>query len=86
MSSPCRSAATRRRLLAACRAGLMPAEALDTRDREHLFYELWCQGWTDADIGVHTFTTTYTVARIRRERWGLPPRLPWERRPAREGA
>ncbi|RZQ59820.1 hypothetical protein [Amycolatopsis suaedae] len=66
--------ATARRLLYdLARRGELPAEALDTKDRSRLFAELWERGWTDAEIGVHTKTTTFTVARVR-ERLGLAPR------------
>lgn len=73
MSNPCRSAATRRRLLAACRAGHLPAEALDTRDRDQLVAELWRCGLTDVEIATRTHMSTYTTARIR-TRLRLPAR------------
>lgn len=55
----------RQRLYAACWRGDQPAEVLDTADREHLLYDLWRQGWTDAEIATHTRMTTYTAERIR---------------------
>lgn len=58
--------------LAAC-AGSEPADALPTRDREDLVYDLWSCGWTDQDIALHTRMTEYTTARIR-TRLGLPAR------------
>lgn len=61
---------TRRRLIALCRAGHTPAEALPTHDREQLIHELWKAGWTDTQIAEHTHLTTYTAARIR-NRLGL---------------
>lgn len=61
-----------RRLRAACWRGELPAEVLDTADREELIYELWLRGWTDVEIAAHTMLSTYTTARIR-ERLGLVP-------------
>lgn len=65
-----RTSMTRRRLLALCLAGKMPAEALDTADRERLVRKLWAAGMTDVEIATHTHLTTYTAARIR-NRLGL---------------
>lgn len=56
---------------AACR-GQLPAEALPTRDREDLVYNLNQLGWSDAEIAEHTRMTKYTTARIR-SRLGLEP-------------
>lgn len=60
----------RAHLLAACRRGDLPAEALPTEDRERLLQQLWRAGWTDVEIAAHTRLTTYTAGRIR-ERLGL---------------
>lgn len=60
-------------LYRACLAGQEPAEALDRADRQHLVYDLWRLGWTDAEIATHTRMSTYTAARIR-ARIGLPVR------------
>jgi hypothetical protein len=46
-------------------AGVEPAEALATGDRDQLVYELWQRGWTDREIAEHTQMTDYTTARIR---------------------
>ncbi|HEY3477325.1 MAG TPA: hypothetical protein VGL02_00370 [Streptomyces sp.] len=54
-----------RRLLEACWAGRLPAELLEPGDRDQLIYDLWKEGWTDAQVAVHTRLTTYTAARIR---------------------
>lgn len=64
-----------RRLLAFRLAvtGELPADALDTHDREQLVGELWRHGWTDREIAEHTLMSTYTTARIR-TRLGLDPR------------
>lgn len=48
----------RGRLMAACRRGELPAEALDTADREHLVYDFWAGGWSDVEIATHTRMTT----------------------------
>lgn len=58
-----------------CCAGVEPAEALHTRDREDLVAGLVERGWTDQQIATHTRMTTYTTARIR-ERLGLAPNQP----------
>jgi hypothetical protein len=58
------------RLIDACRRGTQPAELLDPAQREHLVYDLWCDGWTDVEIATHTRMTTYTTGRIR-DRLGL---------------
>lgn len=58
-----------------CRAGLEPAELLDTSAREHLLYELWLLGWTDVEVATYTLMTTYTAAAIR-TRLGLSCRTP----------
>lgn len=58
------SRSRRRRWIAAC-AGQLPAEALSTRDREDLVWQLHGLGWTDVEIAEHTSMTTYTTARIR---------------------
>lgn len=65
--------ARRQQLYETCWRGELPAEVLDTAAREHLLYDLWRQGWTDADIAAHTRMTTYTAARIR-ARLGLVAR------------
>lgn len=57
-----------------CWEGLEPAEALSTRDREDLVWQLHERGWTDVEIAEHTRMTTYTAARIR-ERLGLCVRV-----------
>ena len=67
---PDTSPLSRSRLTRACRRGELPAEILDTADREHLIYDLWFAGWTDVEIATLTSLTTYTVGRIR-ERLGL---------------
>lgn len=54
------------------RDGLLPAEALDTEQREHLVHELVTAGWTDRAIAQHTQQTLYTAGRIR-DRIGLAP-------------
>lgn len=59
-------------LKARCWAGIEPAEALDTADREQLITELWAAGWADVEIAAHCRMTTYTTARIR-ERLELEP-------------
>lgn len=61
----------RNRLMAACRRGDIPAEALPTEDRERLVRQLWRAGWTDVEVATHTRMSTYTTGRIR-ERLGLP--------------
>lgn len=48
-----------------CWQGLMPAEALPTKDREDLVWHLVQQGWTDEQVAEHTRMTTYTTALIR---------------------
>ncbi|WP_145926604.1 hypothetical protein [Amycolatopsis orientalis] len=55
----------RGRLLAACRRGDIPAEALAPADRDHLVYDLWAAGWSDVEIATHTYMSTYTTGRIR---------------------
>lgn len=60
------------KLLAACRQGREPAEALPTYARDWLVHDLIGEGWTDAEIAAWTRMTTYTTARIR-ERLGLAP-------------
>ncbi len=52
--------------------GDLPAEALSTRGREELVYELHARAWTDSEIAAHTRMSTYTTARIR-DRLGLTP-------------
>lgn len=59
-------------LIAACWRGELPAEALDTSDREWLIGELHRAGWADVEIAAHTKLSTYTVGRIR-ERLGIEP-------------
>ena len=49
---------------AAC-AGQLPAEALSTRDREDLVWQLHRHGWADREIAQHCHMSTYTTARIR---------------------
>lgn len=61
---------TERRLVAECRAGRAPAEALSSRARAALFRELWEAGWTDREIADHTRTSLYTVSRIHRDLFG----------------
>ena len=56
---------SRGRLIDACRRGELPAELLDTSEREHLIYDLWASGWADVEIAQHTRMTTYTTGRIR---------------------
>jgi hypothetical protein len=58
------------RLLAACRDGREPAEALPSYLRDWLVQDLVSQGWTDVEIATWTRMTTYTTARIR-NRLGL---------------
>lgn len=53
------------KLLAACRAGLEPAEALPSYARDWLVEDLWTSGWTDVEIATWTRMSTYTTARIR---------------------
>lgn len=53
------------KLLAACRAGLEPAEALPTYARDWLVHDLVSEGWTDVEIATWTRMSTYTTARIR---------------------
>lgn len=84
MTTPDPRRLSRQVLLDRCRAGLLPAEMLDTRDREHLLYDLWRDGLTDTAIAAHTYLSTYTVARIR-TRLGLRPRLHWEHNRAPTG-
>jgi len=60
----------RAKLIAACRRGDVPAELLDTADRERLVRWFWNLRWTDVEIATRTHMTTYTTARIR-ERLGL---------------
>lgn len=55
---------TERRLLADCRAGRLPAEALSSKARADLFREFWAAGWTNQQIAEHTRTSGYTVDRI----------------------
>lgn len=55
--------------------GRVPAEALPTHLRWQLVADLHRRGWTDLEIAVHTFMTTYTTARIR-ESLGLRPNRP----------
>jgi hypothetical protein len=62
------------KLLAACRAGLEPAEALPAYARDWLVHDLVCEGWTDVEIATWTRMSTYTTARIR-ERLGLKPNM-----------
>lgn len=54
-----------RHLYAGCLGGQIPAEALSPPDRDRLVRLLHRRGWTDTQIAVHTFMTTYTTARIR---------------------
>jgi hypothetical protein len=61
------------RLLEACWKGDLPAELLRPGDRDQLIYDLWKEGWTDAQVAVHTRFSTYTAARIR-SRLGLAAR------------
>lgn len=70
-SRPDPRALSRDRLMTACWRGEMPAEALETADRERLIAWLWEEGWSDVQIATHTKCSTYTVARIR-DRIGLP--------------
>lgn len=63
--------ANKARWTAACN-GTLPAEALPTRDREDLVYDLHQLGWSDVEIAEYTRMTTYTTARIR-SRLGLEP-------------
>jgi hypothetical protein len=56
---------SRAHLRRCCYAGILPAECLDTHDREQLVYDLWAVGWTDVEIATHTRLTTYTTGRIR---------------------
>lgn len=51
--------------------GREPAEALTTRDRATLVFELHYSGFTDVEIAERTRMTLYTTARIR-DRLGLP--------------
>jgi hypothetical protein len=61
----------RREFLAVLR-GDIPAEALPTRLRHRLVYELHTSGLTDGEIADATQMTWYTAARIREE-LGLRP-------------
>jgi hypothetical protein len=70
---------TAQQLYNACWRGELPAEVLDTADRELLVTELCSLGWTDVEIATHTRMTTYTTARIR-------TRLGLEARPAQKEA
>jgi hypothetical protein len=64
------------RLWVRCWEGREPAEALPTKDREDLVWDMVDQlGWTDHEIAQHTRLTSYTVARIR-ARLGLPANQP----------
>jgi hypothetical protein len=56
---------SRRALWLACWEGRLPAEVLDTRDREDLVWHLHQRRWTDREIAEHTCMTEYTTARIR---------------------
>lgn len=69
--APSGSRSPRWRWEAAC-VGEMPAEALSTRDREDLVWQLHELGWSDVEIATHTHMTTFTTARIR-ARLGLAP-------------
>lgn len=60
-----------------CWQGVMPAEALSTKDREDLVWNLVQQGWGDQQIAEHTRMTEYTTARIR-ERLELTANRPFE--------
>lgn len=53
-----------------CWDGIEPAEALPTRDREDLVWQMHELGWSDAEIAEHTRMSLYTTARIR-DRLGL---------------
>jgi len=55
----------RGRLMSACRRGELPAEVLDTADRDHLVYDFWAAGWSDVEIAIQTRMSTYTTGRIR---------------------
>ena len=62
-----------------CWEGREPAEALSTRDREDLVWDMVHQlGWTDHEIAEYTRMTPYTVARIR-DRLGLTANPPMTR-------
>lgn len=64
-----------RSLYLQARHGQIPAEALPTNLRWRLVADLHAHGWTDVDIALQTFMTTYTAARIR-EAMQLPPNRP----------
>ncbi len=53
-----------------CWEGTEPAEALPTRDREDLVWQMHELGWSDVQIAEHTRMSLYTTARIR-NRLGL---------------
>lgn len=55
-----------------CWQGHIPAEALTTKDREDLVWNLVEAGWNDQQIATHTHMTIYTTTRIR-ERLQLAP-------------
>lgn len=75
--NPGSSAVSKTWLRQQCLLGKLPAEMLTTEDREHVVHILWKRGWTDAEIASHTFTSTYTTARIR-SRLKLAPHRPVE--------
>jgi DNA-binding NarL/FixJ family response regulator len=52
--------------------GQLPADALQTTDRQTLVLVLHQRGWSDVEIATHTRMSTYTTARIR-ERIKLAP-------------
>ncbi|MBN9739535.1 hypothetical protein DMP23_00175 [Amycolatopsis sp. A1MSW2902] len=51
--------------VSACCRGEIPADALDTRDRETVVARLHAAGLTDTEIAEATRLTTYTTGRIR---------------------
>ena len=63
--------ASRDALYLAALDGREPAEALTTRDRATLVFELHWSGFTDFEIAERCRMTLYTTARIR-DRIGLP--------------
>lgn len=56
-----------------CCHGIMPAEALPTREREDLIVTLLGRGWTLTEVATHTRTTTYTTALIAERALGYVP-------------
>lgn len=56
---------SRQRMLRLAYDGHLPAEALSTKDRETLVWDLHAAGWTDCEIATHTRMTTFTTGRIR---------------------